>query len=285
VSVAAAGLRRGVAAALLALAAVLAGCASVPAGAEGAAAPAPVLAAPSPADPLERWNRAVFAFNDAVDEAVLAPLARGYRAAVPTPLRNAVGNFFGNLRDAWSGVNQLLQAKPLDAVHMGMRFTVNTVFGVVGFVDVASEVGLDRRSEDFGQTLGRWGVPAGPYLVLPLLGPSTLRDSFGLVADSAASPVMWLGHEHERWAASALDVVHRRSVLIGADQLLRDIAFDRYQFLRDAHLQRRLNQVHDGNPPAEVDDFDDDEDFDAPAGAAPASAPPAPPSAPPSTPP
>jgi len=267
-------LRRAAAAGLLALAAALAGCASVPAAAEGGAAPAPVLLAPSPADPLERWNRGVFAFNEAVDEAVLAPLARGYRAAVPAPLRSAVGNFFGNLRDAWSGVNHLLQAKPLDAVHMGMRFTVNTVFGVVGLVDVASEVGLDRRSEDFGQTLGRWGVPPGPYLVLPLLGPSTLRDSFGLVADSAAAPPMWLGQEHERWAATALDVVHRRSVLIGADQLLRDIAFDRYQFLRDAHLQRRQSQVHDGRPPGEAEEaFDYDYDDDGKAGAPPPAAP------------
>jgi phospholipid-binding lipoprotein MlaA len=265
--------RRAAAAGLLVLAAALAGCASVPAAAEGGVARAPVLLAPSPADPLERWNRGVFAFNEALDAAVIAPLARGYRAVVPAPLRTAVGNFFGNLRDAWSGVNQLLQAKPLDAVHMGMRFSVNTVFGVVGLVDVASEVGLDRRSEDFGQTLGRWGVPAGPYLVLPLFGPSTLRDSFGLLADSAAAPVMWLGHEHERWAATALDLVHRRSVLVGADQLLRDIAFDRYQFIRDAHLQRRHNLVHDGNPPAGEDDFDYDEDWNAGADA-PAAAPP-----------
>jgi phospholipid-binding lipoprotein MlaA len=277
VTTAATGLRRATAAGLLALAAALAGCASVPGAAaatEAGTAPAPVLLAPSPADPLERWNRGVFAFNEALDAAVLAPLARGYRAAVPAPLRGAVGNFFGNLRDAWSGVNHLLQAKPLDAVHMGMRFAVNTVFGVVGFVDVASEVGLDRRSEDFGQTLGRWGVPAGPYLMLPLLGPSTLRDSFGLVADTAAAPELWLGHAHERWAATALDVVHRRSVLIGADELLRDIAFDRYQFLRDAHLQRRRNLVHDGQPPAEDDDFDYDDDGAAAPPPAPASTPP-----------
>ena len=242
--------------ATLTLALVLGGCASVPAPrADGSAPP------PSPQDPWEGWNRGVFAFNEAVDDAVLAPLARGYQRVVPELPRTWIGNFFGNFADAWSAANQLLQGKPGDAVHMGLRVAMNTVFGFGGFIDVASAANLDRRSEDFGQTLGRWGLDSGPYLVLPLLGPSTLRDSTGLLLDMRASPELVFANESDRFGLLELDVVHRRSTLLGASRLLGDVALDRYQFVRDGYLQRRRGLVYDGNPPDE-DGFDYDVDDD-----------------------
>lgn len=249
--------RRAVA--LLALAASLCGCAGVPTAGAGAVPP-------SPQDPWERWNRGVFAFNDVLDEAVVQPVARGYRDVVPEPVRTWVGNFFGHIGDAWSAVNHLLQGKPGDALHMAMRFGLNTVFGFAGLIDIASSANLERRSEDFGQTLGRWGLGAGPYVVLPLLGPSTLRDSAGLVADAQASAEMLVfSHAGDRAAATVLDVVHRRSTLLGATQLLGEVSLDRYQFVRDAYLQRRRNLVYDGNPPPQDDGFDYDEDDGTPA--------------------
>jgi phospholipid-binding lipoprotein MlaA len=251
-------------AAALVLAAALGGCASVPA--TGAGDPPP----PSPQDPWERWNRGVFAFNEALDKAIVAPVARGYRDVVPELVRTWVGNFFGHVGDAWSAVNHLLQGKPGDALHMGMRFGLNTVFGFAGLIDIASSANLERRSEDFGQTLGRWGLGPGPYVVLPLLGPSTLRDTAGLVADAQASaPMLVFSHASDRTAATVLDVVHRRSTLLGATQLLDEVALDRYQFVRDAYLQRRRNLVYDGNPPPQHDGFDYDEDNGAIGGSAP----------------
>jgi len=244
------------AAGALALGVALAGCSSVPAA---GSAPSP------PHDPWERWNRSVFAFNDALDEAVVAPVARGYRDVVPEIVRTWIGNFLGHVGDAWSALNHLLQGKPGDAVHMGLRFGMNTVFGFAGFIDVASSANLERRSEDFGQTLGRWGLAPGPYLVLPLLGPSTLRDTAGLVADAQASTeALLFSHASDRAGVTVLDVVHRRSTLLGATQLLGEVALDRYQFVRDAYLQRRRSLVYDGNLPPEGDGFDYDADDSAP---------------------
>ncbi len=264
--------RSRLAAAVLVLGLALGGCASVPAA--GAGNPPPP---PSPQDPWERWNRGVFAFNDALDEAIVAPVARGYRDVVPELVRTWVGNFLGHVGDAWSAVNHLLQGKPGDAVHMGMRFGMNTVFGFAGFIDIATSANLERRSEDFGQTLGRWGMAPGPYMVLPLLGPSSLRDSTAWLADMQASTQMLLfDHTSDRVAVTVLEVVHRRSTLLGATQLLGEVALDRYQFVRDAYLQRRRNLVYDGNPPPEDDGFDYDEDngaTDAKAPAAPAATP------------
>lgn len=223
------------AAALLA-AAALAGCASVP--------------HPNPADPFEGYNRSMQRFNDAVDDAVLAPVARTWRDHVPSFVRTGVGNFFGNLDDAWSAVNQLLQAKPEPALTMTMRVAVNSVFGIGGLLDIATEAGLERESEDFGQTLGRWGLPPGPYLVLPLLGPSSVRDAAGRPLDMAATSTARVGlQEGEIVAASALRIVDTRSRLLGAGRLLDQAALDRYIFLRDAYLARRRNLVYDGDPP------------------------------------
>lgn len=206
------------------------------------------------ADPLEGWNRGVQKFNDGVDNAVLKPVAEVYVKTLPSFVRTGVGNFFGNLGDAWSAVNHLLQGKPEGALNMTLRLAVNTTIGLGGLLDVAGEAGLERRSEDLGQTLGVWGVPAGPYLVLPLLGPSSLRDSVGTAVGMAdrASP-NYTDDQSLRNAALLLNVVQTRADLLGATRLLDDIALDRYTFLRDAYLARRRNLVYDGNPPEEGD--------------------------------
>ena len=237
-------MKRALTLALGALLLALGGCATV--------------ANPNPADPLEGWNRGVQGFNDAVDDAVLKPVARTYRDVVPELVRTGVGNFFGNLSDPWSAANQFLQGKVENGLNMTLRFVTNTVFGLAGLLDPATEIGLERRSEDFGQTLGRWGVGPGPYLVLPLLGPSTLRDTAALPLDmTATSTSMITGNDTVHYAATALNVVHTRASLLAASRLLDDIALDRYSFLRDAYLSRRRNLVYDGNPP--------EERFDTPA--------------------
>lgn len=231
-----AAVRRGAAGVLLAAVSALGGCASVP--------------HPNPADPFEGFNRSVQRFNDAVDDAVLVPVASAWRDHVPSFVRTGVGNFFGNLDDAWSAVNHLLQAKPEPALTMTMRVAVNTVFGMLGLLDIGSEAGLERQSEDFGQTLGRWGLPPGPYLVLPLLGPSSVRDAAGRPLDMAATSTARIGlEEGEITAASMLNIVDTRSRLLGASRLLEQAALDRYIFLRDAYLARRRNLVYDGDPP------------------------------------
>jgi phospholipid-binding lipoprotein MlaA len=222
--------------AALALAAALGGCATVK--------------NPNPADPLEGWNRGVQRFNDGVDDAVLKPVARTYRDVVPQLVRTGVGNFFGNLDDAWSAVNQALQGKAEPALRMTARFIFNSSFGIGGIFDVVGPSGLERDSEDFGQTLGRWGVGPGPYLVLPLLGPSTLRDTAALPLDRAATSLSNLGVENGAlFATTALQVVDTRARLLSASRLLDQIALDPYTFLRDAYLARRRNLVYDGDPP------------------------------------
>lgn len=204
------------------------------------------------ADPLEGFNRGVQSFNDGVDNALLKPVAEAYVKVVPSFVRTGIGNFFGNLGDGWSAVNHLLQGKPEGALNMTLRMAVNTTFGLGGLLDVAGEAGLERQSEDLGQTLGVWGLPAGPYLVLPLLGPSSVRDSIGTAAglSSRTSPE-YTDDQAVANAGFLLGVVHARAGLLGASKLLDDIALDRYTFLRDAYLARRRNLVHDGNPPEE----------------------------------
>ena len=206
----------------------------------------------NPADPFEGFNRGVQAFNDGVDNAVLKPVATTYRDVVPQFARTAIGNFFGNLGDGWSAINHLLQGKLEPALNMTLRMAVNTTFGLGGLLDVAGEAGLERQSEDFGQTLGVWGVPPGPYLVLPLLGPSTVRDTGGRIVDMQPETAPRYTHDEAvRNGAFMLNVVDTRAGLLGATRLLDDIALDRYSFIRDAYLARRLNQVYDGNPPEE----------------------------------
>lgn len=231
-------LRAFVAALLLALAG---GCATVP--------PGPSTAT-NPADPWEAWNRKVFSFNEAVDEAVLKPVARAYRNVVPQLVRTGVSNFFGNIGDVWSTANHLLQGKVGSGMEMGMRVLSNTLIGLGGLLDPATEMGLARRSEDFGQTLGVWGLPAGPYIVLPLLGPSSLRDTAGLPLDRyAGAPTLFF--DVNAYATSALQLVNVRAELLATTQLLDDVSLDKYSFIRDGYLSRRLDQVYDGAPPLE----------------------------------
>jgi phospholipid-binding lipoprotein MlaA len=203
----------------------------------------------NPADPLEPLNRQVARFNDTVDDAVLRPVATVYQKALPSPIRTGVNNFFSNLTDVWSFANSVAQLKLQDSAQTFMRVNVNTLFGLGGILDVASEMGIDRHYEDFGQTLGRWGMPSGPYLVLPLLGPSTVRDAAALIVDVNGDPVNYINDIPVRNSMYALRLVDIRSRLLRVSALLDDAALDRYSFTRDAFLARRRNEVHDGNPP------------------------------------
>jgi phospholipid-binding lipoprotein MlaA len=212
----------------------------------------PVLAADD-IDPWEPFNRKVHAFNESLDDAVLRPVATAWRDVVPDPLRTVVGNVFGNVEDAWSALNQLLQAKPGPAVTMTVRFAVNTVVGLGGVLDVASEMGLERQSEDLGQTLGRWGMGPGPYLVLPVIGPKSLRDAAAWPIDRMVTLPGVVDDTAWRWSLTGVEVVHNRANLLGASALMEQIALDRYTFTRDGYLARRRNLVYDGEPPEEDD--------------------------------
>lgn len=224
----------------------------------GACATIPPDAGSNPVDPLERMNRHVFEFNDRVDRAVLKPIAQGYVAVVPEPLRGCVSNFFANLGDVSNAANNLLQGKPVEAVSDICRIAINTTVGLLGCFDVASKVGLEKHNEDFGQTLGRWGLGSGAYLVLPLLGPSSVRDAVGRVPDAYVDPANAAGDDvRARNTLFVLGMIDLRARLLDAGRLLDAAALDRYQFTRDAYLQRRRNLVYDGNPPREKEDDDD----------------------------
>lgn len=234
---------------LLTVAALLLhGCASSPGGKSGV-------------DPLERYNRAIHSFNQKVDRYVAKPLAEGYQAVTPGFVDKGVTNFFGNLDDIATLFNSLLQLKGTKAMTTLGRITINSSLGLFGLVDVATAFGLPRQDEDFGQTLGYWGVPSGPYLVLPFWGPSTVRDSFGLAGDYFTEPYTYLPEQSTRWGLFALEVVDTRADLLSAGRILERSTFDPYAFLRDAYLQRRRSQVFDGNPPG-MEEEDDDLLFD-----------------------
>ncbi len=203
----------------------------------------------NPADPFEAFNRKVQKFNDVVDDAVLKPTARTYVKVVPRLAREGVNNFFGNLADVWSAVNSFLQFKFGDSAQNIMRFNVNTVFGIGGLFDVATDAGIDRHPEDFGQTLGRWGVPPGPYLVLPLFGPSDIRDAAAFPVDRLGDPVSGINDTGTVIGLSFLRIIDLRAGLLRASRLIDDAALDPYSFTRDAYLQRRRNAVYDGRPP------------------------------------
>lgn len=230
-----AGARAGLWAMLVALVLVTSGCAT--------------RADISTRDPFERWNRGVSEFNDNVDSLVLKPVAVAYREVLPPTARTGVANFFGNLGDFWSFVNSALQFKWQNAAENFMRVNVNTFFGLGGLLDVASELNIDRHREDFGQTLGRWGVPAGPYVVLPLLGPSTVRDTLALPVDRRGDPVQDITPQASRNATYVLRAVDIRSNLLRAGAVLDEAALDKYSFQRDAYLQRRRAEIFDGNVP------------------------------------
>lgn len=219
-----------------------------------------------PRDPLEPLNRGIYKFNDVVDKAVLKPVAKGYKEAMPGPVQTAVGNFFSNLDDVLVLLNDLLQFKLEQAASDFSRLVWDTSVGIAGLIDVATPMDLPKHNEDFGQTLGYWGVVNGPYLVLPVLGPSTLRDTVGIIVDAQFDPVTQHKPVPERNSAIAVHAVDDRARLLDAEGILDEAALDRYVFLRDAYLQRRLGLVYDGNPPREK--FEDD---DEPAPAAPAA--------------
>ena len=199
----------------------------------------------NPRDPWEPFNRDVTRFNDAVDGVLLKPVATVYRDVTPDPIRTYVSNFFGNLNDAWSFVNASLQLRPKEASENFLRLSVNTVFGVLGLVDIASEMGIERTSLDFGQTLGRWGVPSGPYVVLPIFGPSSVRDAAGFTIESRGDLVQGLSHIPTRNSLYALRAVETRANLLRATSMLEAAALDKYSFTRDIYLQRRENQIED----------------------------------------
>lgn len=230
-------------AAALAAVAILAGCATQ-------------YRAPSEHDPFEPVNRAVFEFNDNADRFVFKPVAEGYRFVLPEMVRSGVRNFFSNLRDPWIAVNQILQGKVELALSDSWRFIANSTFGIAGIFDIATDMRLPKHNEDFGQTLGVWGADTGPYLVIPIWGPSSVRDGVGLVAEAYAYLPWWipdwLDLQHRvAWQNSltAIDFVNVRANLLDATNILEEAALDRYAFVRNAYFQRRRNLVYDGNPP------------------------------------
>jgi len=237
----------------LALAAslLLVGCASAPTA--------------NPKDPWESMNRSVASFNDKLDDNVLKPVATGYRNVVPDLIQTGVRNVFNNFADMWSTVNNLLQLKPLNTAESLGRVIVNTVFGIYGIFDVATYIKLERHPEDFGQTLGYWGVPSGPYLVLPLFGPSTLRDGASLPVDFAVSPTQYIDDIPTRNQVFALRLVSKRAELLKSGNMLEQASIDKYSFTRDAYLQYRRSQIYDGNPPDEEDTTEDPSADPAPA--------------------
>lgn len=200
----------------------------------------------NPKDPFEPYNRAMFTFNDKLDKVALKPAAEVYSNVLPNFVRTGVGNFFGNLGDVWTTANNFLQGKPADGASDVMRVAVNTFFGLGGVLDIATEAGLPKHKEDFGQTLGKWGVKPGPYIVLPVLGSSTLRDAVATPLDLYADP--WQHKVPVRWrnTGTVVRLVDQRAVVLDASNLLEEAALDKYVFVRDAYLQRRESKVRDG---------------------------------------
>jgi phospholipid-binding lipoprotein MlaA len=206
-----------------------------------------------PRDPLEPLNRGIYSFNDHVDHLLVKPAAEIYKGLVPEIVRTGVSNFFSNLNDVIVALNSLLQGKVTQAALDVSRIVVNTTAGLLGTIDVATEIGLEKHNEDFGQTLGYWGLGAGPYIVIPLLGPSSLRDSVGLLADWKTDPKTYIEPPRDRNALWGLYFVSRRSELLETSKILDVAALDPYEFVRDAYLQRRRNLVYDGAAPDEDD--------------------------------
>jgi phospholipid-binding lipoprotein MlaA len=228
---------------LLPLAALLvaSGCVSVP-------------GPPNPRDPWESYNRTVYNFNDAADKAILKPVAEGYQAVTPDFLQAGISNFFNNLNDISNGLNNLLQGKVVDGLSDLGRFGFNSIVGIFGLWDVATPLGLERHQEDFGQTLGVWGVPPGPYFIIPLFGPSTARDAPARYVDPQYGYYRAIDQLWVRNTLYGLDIVRTRADLLKAGKILDDAALDPYSFMRDAYLQRRRNLVYDGKPPKDPDD-------------------------------
>jgi phospholipid-binding lipoprotein MlaA len=230
-------------AALVLAVAALAGCASV--------------STPTPGDPLEGLNRTVFKVNDTLDTYALKPVAKGYAYVVPRPVRSSVTNFFSNIGDVYVAANELLELKIADGVGDIMRVVINTVFGVGGLFDVATAAKLPKHSADFGVTLGHYGVPSGPYLVLPLLGPSTVRDATGLVVDYYGNPLSYVQPSSVSWALYGVNLVNTRANLLTTVDVLSAAAIDKYSFIRNAYLQRRRFLIKGSDGVDNVPNYDD----------------------------
>jgi len=221
---------------VLSLLALMFGCASIPAGVP-----------PSPDDPWEPFNRSVFEFNEGLDAYVLKPVVAGYRFVLPEFVREGIYNFFSNYNDIYTALNNLLQGKPDYAFNDLMRVVVNTTMGLGGMIDLATPGGLEKHKEDFGQTFGVWGVPSGPYVVLPFFGPSSVRDTFGTVADLETDYLFkYIPNVGLRNSLTGLRVVNARNTYYEAGDLLDGAAIDKYSFLRDAYIQRRKYQINEG---------------------------------------
>ncbi len=217
-------------------------------------------------DPLEPMNRGIYKFNDVADKALFKPVASGYKAITPTPIRAGINNFFNNLSNVVTIVNQLLQFKFNKAAETTGRFVVNTTVGILGFIDVASRTGFNTYREDFGQTLGYWGMGNGPYLMLPLLGPSNLRDTAGLITDWLFfEPLGYVEDPQTRNILLGVKFIDRRADLLPGSDLLDEAALDPYAFMRDAYTQRRINQVSDGQITEQIDDSFEEADIEAKA--------------------
>ena len=214
---------------------------------------------PEAHDPFERYNRAMHAFNEDFDRAIFQPVARGYEKVVPRPVNNGISNFFSNLGDVWVMINNFLQGKPRNGLSDMSRVVWNTTLGIGGIFDVASHMDLPKHNEDFGQTLGVWGVNSGPYLVLPFLGPSTIRDGAGLAVEWQYDPLAELTDSETYLYLKLLHAVDTRASLLSTTRIIDSAALDSYSFMRDAYLQRREYLIHDGNPPQEeFDPFADE---------------------------
>jgi len=222
--------------------ALLSGCATI----EGEA---------DPDDPLESFNRSMYSFNDALDRAILKPVAQGYNAVLPSPVNKGVSNFFSNLEDIVVVFNDLLQLKIDQALSDTARVFFNSTLGIFGLLDVASGMDMPKHDEDFGQTLGYWGVDTGAYIVWPFFGPSNVRDTFGSISDAYVNPLYDITPRDTQTGLVVLNVVDTRAGLLSASKILEEAALDPYLFVRDAYLQKRQNLVYDGNPPKQK--FDD----------------------------
>jgi len=221
-------------------------------------------ASTTPGDPLEPYNRAMFRVNDTLDQYLAQPVAKGYQSIAPQPIRTGVTNFFSNLGDVGNVITNLLQGKGRDALDSFGRVVVNTIFGVAGVLDVATPAGIARHPQDLGLTLGAWDIPSGPYLVLPLLGPSSFRDGLGTAGDFYLDPVTY-AHPDLRTPLRLLNVVNTRANLLGATDLLEQAALDKYTFVRDAYLQQRRYRLEEGAGKEKLPDYEDVEEAKPPA--------------------
>lgn len=226
-----------------------------------------------PNDPLESYNRAMYQFNDTFDTYLVKPVAQGYDAITPAPVQKGISNFFSNLDDVLVIVNDLFQLKFKQAASDTGRFLINSTLGLFGLIDWASDMGLEKHNEDFGQTLGHWGVPSGPYFIIPFIGPSTIRDTTGFAVDESyfdpiykevenGYPVSSRDNESAVWSMTVIKAVDIRANLLKGEKILDEAALDPYVYLRELYLQRRKNLVYDGKPPQEEPVFDESELFD-----------------------